>query len=456
MIKPVYSNRARPGWQCREGGWPDDRHHRKYKSWGFDIHFRDVQGIEHRKKESGFATKSDAQEAAGNFAHAVLRSRYGIREVLPMPTLAQLVAKHLPQISSRNEQKRATRVLNELLAACGKSLLVGELHSSDLLKLVERMQRQQHKPATIDRNLNIVSSMLNSGRTYFPALSQWLAPKIPRPKYSQRRRERTIKLEEITKLLTYLYRDQEPGESDIAVRKRRNVAHVFRMALLTASRKGEIRRLRWDQIDWQAGTFQLIGTKTENSQAHTARYPKITDTIAAIFRERWIAQGKGELPWPRVLIKSSAMMTTPIMSVIPAPTEKAQSESSTLLSAVNNTNESSCWKSLPKFSKNQSRYVFTSNGGEVTHYYEIIANAARACGLLYGRNTLGGFVTHDTRHTAVSYLLGLGYDLKTIGEITGHTDETLVLLYSHVSPKIVSAAYDDLEKFAGTGTLGMK
>ena len=82
--------------------------------------------------------------------------------------------------------------------------------------------------------------------------------------------------------------------------------------------------------------------------------------------------------------------------------------------------------------------------------------AALACGLLYGRNVQGGFVTHDTRHTAVTYLMQAGHDLKTVGALTGHSDKTMVMLYSHASQESVNRAYDALESFAGTGTLGLE
>jgi integrase len=37
--------------------------------------------------------------------------------------------------------------------------------------------------------------------------------------------------------------------------KRRTVGHVFHVALLTGARKGELCKLRWEQIDWGAKVF---------------------------------------------------------------------------------------------------------------------------------------------------------------------------------------------------------
>jgi integrase len=100
-------------------------------------------------------------------------------------------------------------------------------------------------------------------------------------------------------------------------------------------------------------------------------------------------------------------------------------------------------------------YVFTREGGEVTHFYQIIAEACRAVGIAYGREIPGGFVTHDARHTAVTRLLQAGRDLAIIGSITGHKDKTLILHYGHASTESRDKAMDVLEDFAGNETLGL-
>src|SRR5688572_20503935 len=126
MIKPVYSNKPKAGWLYRAGGWPKDPKRRSFMSWGFDLHWRDAEGKEYRKKESGFISEFEARVAADKFKQAKLRTRYGIVELQPAPTLEQLVKKHLPQIASRGEQRRAGRILNILLNACGKTLPVDQ------------------------------------------------------------------------------------------------------------------------------------------------------------------------------------------------------------------------------------------------------------------------------------------------------------------------------------------
>lgn len=55
--------------------------------------------------------------------------------------------------------------------------------------------------------------------------------------------------------------------------------------------------------------------------------------------------------------------------------------------------------------------------GEATHYRDVMAQATTAIGLLDGRDVEGGFVTHDPRHTSVTYLMQAEYDLKTVAAL---------------------------------------
>ena len=181
-------------------------------------------------------------------------------------------------------------------------------------------------------------------------------------------------------------------ETEAQAAQRRNVGHVFRTALLTGARKGELCKLRWD-LDWGAMDMQIVGTKTEHRSEQTVRYLKITDTLAEILQER--------------------------------------------------------------MGESRGIYVFTREGGEVTHYYQIFAEACKAVGIAYGREIPGGFVTHDARHTAVTRMLHAGRDLATIGSITGDKDKTLILHYGHASSESRDQAMDVLEAFAGNETLGL-
>ncbi|HEX7330379.1 MAG TPA: site-specific integrase [Pyrinomonadaceae bacterium] len=383
MIKKFFSNRHRPGWKY-------DSKQKRYWSWGFDIRLSDRR----RKREAGFLSQAEVEAVLARIRLAERDQRYGFVTPAVAPTVRELADKHVTKLTSHKEQVRARRVLKTLCEEIPETLKVNELLTTHLEKFVERRQYEGQAPSSVDRELNIISSALNSAADYYPQeLHNWNTPKIPRPKHSKRRRERVIKAAEVAKLLTWLYSPQRHDERDARAANRRNVGHVFRCALLTGARKGELCKLRWDQVDWGAMVIQIVGTKTEKRAQQTVRYLKITPPIAEILNER-LALSRGG-------------------------------------------------------------YVFTRAGGEVTDYYEIMGEAKDALGLAYGKDVIGGFVTHDARHTAVTRMLQAGCDLATIGSITGHKDKTLVLRYAHASNESRGHAMEVLEKFAGNENLGL-
>lgn len=382
MIKRFYSNRHRTGWKF-------DGKRKQYYSWGFDIRLSDGR----RKREAGFLSEAEVQAVLARIRLAEKDLRYGFISPQEAPTVRELAEKHVSKLSSCREEVRARRVLNTLCEEIPDGLKVNELLTSHIDSFVERRRNEGLGPSSIDRELNIVSSALHAASDYYPeCLKNWKLPKLPRPKHSKRRRERVINAAEVAKLLTWLYAPQREGERDARALNRRNVGHVFRTALLTGARKGELCKLRWSQIDWGAMVMQVVGTKTEKRAIQTVRYLQINSTIAEILNERLTFK---------------------------------------------------------------SEFVFTRAGGEVTDYYEIMGEARDALGLPYGKDVIGGFVTHDARHTAVTRMLQAGCDLATIGSITGHHDKTLILRYGHASTESRDRAMGVLEKLGESDTLGL-
>jgi len=78
----------------------------------------------------------------------------------------------------------------------------------------------------------------------------------------------------------------------------------------------------------------------------------------------------------------------------------------------------------------QSRYVFTRSGSPQKDFYGILRGACQAVDVPYGDEP-NGLRMHDTRHTATTDMLQAGIDLATIQSITGHSDRTMILYYSH-------------------------
>lgn len=377
MIKKYLSNRNRPGWR-----W--DSRLKKYYSWGFDMWLASGK----RKRETGFLNRSDVEAAVARIRQLEKEMKYGY--VIPMeaPTLEEACEKKLSLTPNRHEYVRAKRVFG-VLCRVAQVKRITELKTEHIQRFVD-LRWKEVKPQSVDREMKCISAMLRESVVQFPALTDWVVPRMPRLKYSKRRRDRVITAHEVTKVLTWLYTPQE-GETARRTANRRNVGHVFRVAFLTGARKGELCKLRWSQVDWQAGIVQVIGTKTENRSEQTTRPLAIDRALEAILRER-LAFGH--------------------------------------------------------------EFVFSRKGREVTDYYEIMREACEACGVTYGKGVIGGFVTHDARHTAVTRMLQAGVDLATIGSITGHGDATMILRYGHATTESQKRAMSVLENFAGIDALG--
>lgn len=382
MIRKFYSNRHKPGWKY-------DSKQKKYYSWGFDIRLSDRR----RKREAGFLSQAEVEAVLARIRLAEKDLRYGFITPKDIPTMLELADKHVSKLANRREEVRASRVLSTLCQEIPDGLKVNELLTTHIDSFVGRRRKEGLGPSSIDRELNIISSALRAAADYYPELRNWQVPKIPRPKHSKRRRERVINAAEVVRLLTWLYSPQRQDETEARMMNRRNVGHVFRTALITGARKGELCKLRWSQVDWGAMVMQIVGTKTERRSIQTVRYLQINATIAAILNER--------------------------------------------------------------LSLSRCEFVFTRAGGEVTDYYQIVKEAAEELGLPYGKDVIGGFVTHDARHTAVTRMLQAGCDLATIGSITGHGDKTLILRYGHASTESRDRAMGVLEKLATNESLGL-
>jgi integrase len=83
-------------------------------------------------------------------------------------------------------------------------------------------------------------------------------------------------------------------------------------------------------------------------------------------------------------------------------------------------------------------YVFESpKGGRLN-------NVKRAWQTLLGDAGIAGFRWHDMRHSFASRLVMAGVDLNTVRELLGHTDISMTLRYSHLSPEIKRRAVENL------------
>jgi integrase len=365
MIKRVYSEKL------------------KKKVWAYDVR---IGG--QRKRDSGFEKREDAEAAVVKLRQEMKKKRYGLAPEPPpsAPAFSELIERRLSSIALKPERVRSKRVLEDFASLLPARIKVSEITTADVRLYVEKRQKENLVPQSINRELNIIAATLNSAASFYPQLEQWVPPKMPRPKQSKRRRERIISSEERNQILDYLLRPRKLGEQLHAYEARRKVGLIFQFAMLTGMRHGEINKLKWSDVDWEARTLKVVGTKTE-TVTPSVRYLPITETMMAILEERQ--------------------------------------------------------------KKSATDYVFTRAGNTGSKFYRILREACDACDITYGKNTVGGLILHDARHTATTRMLQAGVDLSTIGSITGHSDKNLILYYGHATAASRARAAAVLEEYAG-------
>jgi hypothetical protein len=189
-IRKFYSKREKKHWKfdakrAREGLPP-------YWSWGYDIWLDEGERKRvRRKREAGFMTESDAVAAVGRIRSAEKEKKYGFVPESAKPRLGELIRKRLADTREGRAKTSATRILSALEEVIGAHKIVEELTTPDLKLFVERRAADGLSPSSINRELNEVSAMLNNVAMYYPQLTQWRPPKMPRPKQSRLRREST-------------------------------------------------------------------------------------------------------------------------------------------------------------------------------------------------------------------------------------------------------------------------
>ena len=143
-------------------------------------------------------------------------------------------------------------------------LCVDEVTKADCKRYIDKRLRDELKPQSIDRELNIIVAMFNQAENYFPALDQWRPPRIPRPKIIDGRRERTWSEHEIKVVLGELFapkREDEQVQSAIA---RYRVGRKVQFCLLNGVRHSEMNLIPKTGINWDARQVRIRQGKTGN------------------------------------------------------------------------------------------------------------------------------------------------------------------------------------------------
>lgn len=328
----------------------------------------------------------DSFEKAENIIAALKQAakaeKYGLHPDVSRPLLTDLVARQLRALKGRQEFTRAARVLNCWLALLPPALRVDEADTPHVQAFIDRRLADGIAPASIDREINIIVACLNSARIHYRELRQWRLPPIPRPKFPKVTTRKPIPPDDYRRLLAHLTRPRGQGEQKQAAEARQRVGRLLRFAMLTGCRSKEIFQLKLDQIEREFLRLRIVATKTDD-----VRYVPITEECAAVLREQ--------------------------------------------IEENRRTRKTLHDKSSP--------FVFTLGGNPTPKIYRVLRDACQSVGL-------AEIELYQARHTFITSLLHAGADAKTVGQIVGHSDETMTLYYTHATPESFANVADKLHQ----------
>jgi integrase len=375
----------------------------KRKRWRADF---TCAGARHKPVADTKDELYDIIEAIRKRARA---AKYDLPVEREVVLLGQLVEERKKDFSTKRKSHRMIiSVIEKFCAHLGETQAVDRINTQSVRSFVQalRLINPDLSSTTVNGYLNQVNALLHKAGSFFPALETWKPPRMPFEDESRRGRERVITEEEQARLFYELRapagfagganpkhkRREKPEE----VRTRHMAADILELSLMTGMRKTEVRTLTKTKLDLTVRTFsegtiygfiQLPPTSTKTNEPR--RIP--LNWEARQILERRCAESNCAWVFPNV------EETGPISETV-------------------------VWRVLKR-----------------------IAERAK---LPYGRKLEDGFIFHDSRHTAATRMLEGGAHIKTVGQILGHTDETMTMRYAHTNYRSLAHAVASL----GNGT----
>ena len=198
-----------------------------------------------------FSTKAAAKAWAVETESRIERGGWSGRHILKTVTLAAILERYCAEITNRkrgatSERLRIGKMLRRQL--CQKPL--SDLRSADFAEYRDD-RAGEVAPATIVRELSLFHHALEIAK------KEWGYPLADNP----------VALVSKPKIRNARTRRLQPGEMEAlekAMDTARNplVRPIVHFAIQTGMRRGEILNMRWEDIDWDAGTLFIPQTKT--------------------------------------------------------------------------------------------------------------------------------------------------------------------------------------------------
>jgi integrase len=299
-------------------------------------------------------------------------------------TLDELVEKHIATIKKRGRAtKRAETVLERFAGIAGSSRMVETIRTADLQEYADSRLDDGLKPQSVNREMNEIKSCLTNAAKYYRSLEDYRSPRAPwLPEPSDGRRQ-TWSDEDIALVLQQLYQPKRAREKDEHVQGRHSVGDMFIIALQTGLRAGEVRKLRKSDIDFNKREIRVTSKKgMSDKRAARPREVPMTDKVCEILSRR--------------------------------------------------------------FTNAKGQYLFPGNDPQkpLSDHRKAFITACKRAGIPYGLNGDGSLIFNDARRTAENRMLDAGHSPRAVGDIQGHSAETMAKHYARSTRESRQAAIE--------------
>ncbi len=226
------------------------RHDPEKNVWiGWQIDVR----VGKRRLRTVFPTRKEAQDFIDELQRQRIYSQAGLKyQRSDIPRLSEVLDRRLEKIPSHKERVRAKRIFE-----CFRSLedvdpLITEVRPSLFQLFINRRKADGVRPETINREINVLSSAFRTAPELFPvALEDYEPPRVIRPRFRQRRRERIITAAENARILEWLYT------------RNVRIARMWHLSWLLGLRFSEVARLVVSDFNREQRTLRVVRWKTD-------------------------------------------------------------------------------------------------------------------------------------------------------------------------------------------------
>jgi integrase len=241
--------------------------------WGYDVWIRQPDGTRKRYRDFTFVTKAEAIQALAILRTTGWKARYGLKEPAKArhTTIREAIESYLKLakanlLANKNEDTTCWREMPSPLRTLerwgefiGPDRHVSSVTKDDFVFWVAaetergKANKKPLKKSSIRRGLNTIKAALNHAVGMFPDLKSFQVPRSPLTKKVEEERDRVLSDEEIAQISEALSTNPEWVEA----------LFFFQLALITAGRMAELRRMRKEECDVRFGTVKLYSSKTK-------------------------------------------------------------------------------------------------------------------------------------------------------------------------------------------------